>query len=273
MTVDSPLDIARGSEYVSRSRGNALMLLCSVCGSDAGEPIGVVGTFAEKSDDTIAIRCGRCSTIYLTPELSTRTASRRAVVLMPRRVREWSRRLGPDARVLCMDDVAGGHASDVPRQQVDDRYDLILLPLTLETAKNPIDVMRHVRSRLRSGGCAAIIVHNTDSSCFRVFGGRHWSGYRSVPAGQHFNSAALEHLSRSAGLRIMTSATSFCSAGWLASAAHWLRDWGARESVVKIFTAQWYLPQALAMVLEAFSVLRGRGSLLVAFAKGSDDAD
>jgi ubiquinone/menaquinone biosynthesis C-methylase UbiE len=142
-------------------------------------------------------------------------------------------------------------------------YDLILMTRSLESAVDPSALLRHASRLLSDRGRAVVVGRNADSSCFTVFGGRHWSGYQFPGTRQQLTPDSLRRATANAGLRVEHLRTRFASNVWLRSTANWLQDWGAGPAIVSLFTGRWLVPQMVSALLETLAVARGRGSLLV----------
>ncbi|MGH8196968.1 MAG: methyltransferase domain-containing protein [Steroidobacteraceae bacterium] len=143
-------------------------------------------------------------------------------------------------------------------------YDLILLSRYLESADDPSAALRRAAGLLAPGGRAVVIGSNAASSCFALFGGRHWNGYQFPQTRLQLTPAALRRASTNAGLRIIKIATESDAQAWLHSTANWLHDWDLSPALVHLLTGRWLLPQAVAALLEGLAAARGRAALLVA---------
>ncbi len=234
-----------------------LMLVCPVCGSDAADTIGVTGILADPLSAAVVMRCDDCATAYLSPTPSPSAEPPRKpadAAAVRRLIHRWTNGVQATSRILVIDDAASAPESG--------RYDFILLPRTLESADHPGALLTHARSLLAKGGQVIVNLGNAASSCFTVFGGRHWSGYQDPGVLQQLTPAAMQCLSASAGLRISRLETRFASDCWLRSTRNWLQDWGAGDLLIGLFTGPWIVPQLIAMLLEAQAVARGRGALL-----------
>jgi hypothetical protein len=236
-----------------------LMLLCPVCGSDAADTIGVTGKLTDPLIASVVMRCDDCATAYLSPAPSppAETAQKSEDSPAVRRlIHRWTNAVRTTSTILVIDDAASAPKSG--------SYDFILLPGTLECAHHPGALLGHARSLLVKGGKVIVILGNAASSCFTVFGGRHWTGYQNPGVRQQLTPAAMQILSASAGLQIAKLETRFASEDWLRSTRNWLQDWGVGGLLTGLLTGPWILPQLAAMLFEAQAVARGRGASLVA---------
>ena len=264
-----------------------LILLCPVCSSDASETIGITGTMDGSLQETVIMECQECSTVYFSPRpASAPGGSPRlpATILTDALVRGWTKGLPSDARVLCID-IDGCECSQaltkiVPASwsitgvdsmtfsgeanSVNGKYDLILLPLTLEAVSSPRDLMNEASKRLTQGGRIVSITFNAGSSSFGLFGGRHWDGYRFPETSQHFARESLERLASETGFGVQDVRTHSVPSTWLKSARRWLSDWNSGAVVTAILTGHWLVPQIFALVLEQIASARGRGSVVTA---------
>lgn len=260
-----------------------LLTVCPVCGSDDAEPVGVVGPFDGADDAVLSLRCGSCTTVYLNPEpaVDQAEALSPASPLSQRWLRRLTRGLPRDARILVVECDGGAHSRALSRvgpptwtiarteQNLDEfstarGYDLILLPHSLEATCAPQALLRSVRSLLADTGRAVVIVSNTRSPAFNVFGGRHWHGYRYPGTRQHFSDQAVQSLSSIAGLEVRSMTTMAGSDFWLTSTANLFRDWALPAPLIQFVSRQWVVPATTAWVAERISVALRRGSLLVA---------
>jgi hypothetical protein len=157
--------------------------------------------------------------------------------------------------VICID-----APPDLPQ---DGGYDLVALDQALERARDPAALLHSAVRLLSRGGRILVICANVRSSCFAVFGGRHWSGYAIAGARQQLTAEAVRRLCAGAGLRAERLRTRFAAKAWLESTRSWLRDWGAGSLLVSIVTGRWAVPAAIASLIEAIAVVRGRGALLI----------
>jgi len=264
--------------------GGTLYLHCPICESDVGETEGLAGPMDGSPDGVVIMRCGECTSIYLSPArdvLGGSPPSLPVSVLRMNRIRTWTRGLPSTARVLCVDCASERHLRAFARaagtdwaiegtesnsriSHSSDSYDLIVLSHTLESVREPVELLRHLKLLLASGGRVVVIVSNVGSTGFRVFGGRHWSGYEYPATRQHFNADALHRLGKNAGLSVRNVTTMFASQSWLRSVKNWFRDWGVVEGWVSVVAGRWLVPQVIAAAIEGLAQLRGRGSLLVA---------
>jgi hypothetical protein len=227
-----------------------------VCGSDGGDTLGVTGALAETAEASVVMRCDDCRAVYLSP------AGDAAADGAPREVSAARRLAGrfagggvPAERILPVEDGAAMPASG--------RYERVLLLHALESAAEPARLLARAASLLDAGGRVVVVAANAGSSCFAVFGGRHWCGYAPRGTRQQLTAEALNALAGRAGLRIARMATAWQAAAWLQSTERWLRDWGAGKWLIGLATGKWLLPQACAALLETIAVLRGRGALLL----------
>lgn len=236
-----------------------LMLRCPVCASDAADTLGVTGSLGGSLDATVVMRCEDCTAVYLSPATSGPAATPPAsadIPFTPRRLRRWARGLPAGAKILRADATA--------RLPESGTYDLILLSRSLESADDPGARLRQAAGLLAPAGRVVVFAGNAASSCFAVFGGRHWNGYQLPQTRQQFTPEALRRLCANAGLRVAMQTTASAADAWLHSTANWLRDWSARPALVRLFTGRWLLPRAVAALLDGLAVARGRGALLVA---------
>ena len=264
----------------SNERGSdTLMIRCPVCFADAGETLGVTGPMsqpgyasaegraAESTQErelaaTVVMRCDDCGTVYLSPPPAHKPGQGNAghLTAYDQAIGQVKRDFPAGSRVLCAE---VGDDSFPARVQDSDRFDLVMLPLSLETAPDPGAFLTRAAKFLDHGGCIDLIVGNTESACFAVFGGRHWFGYRFPAARQFFGLEGIQALAIRHGLRVESSRTLSAPNAWLISARNWLRDWGAKGFLTRVVTGRWLIPWLLASLIEGIAGLRGRAAVRV----------
>ncbi len=238
---------------------STLLLLCPVCGSDAADTLGVSGRLEDPLDATVVMRCDDCGSAYFSPAPTPPAAPTNQPADWPearRRIRRWTKGAKPTSNFFVIDE-----GTPIPQTG---HFDQILLPGTLETADDPAALLGQVRGLLAADGKVTVILNNAASSCFSLFGGRHWNGYQRPGVRQQLTPTALRRLSENAGLRTKMLGSRFASQGWLIATRNWLRDWGAGRALTGLLTGPWILPQLIATLLEVQALARGRGALLVA---------
>lgn len=238
---------------------STLLLDCPVCRSDSAETLGVAGGGENESEAAVVMRCAECDAVYLTPPRhpqsgSPAAASQRSSTA--RQLRRWTPRSADAARTARI--TASGK---LPQ---DGNYDLIALDHALEYARDPGELLRAAANSLSPGGRILVIADNAGSSCFTVFGGRHWSGYSAGGVRQQLTADAVARLCAESRLRATRVSSRFAAAAWLDSARSWLRDWGVTSGLAAVLAGRWLIPAIVAGTLEAIAAFRGRGTILVA---------
>ena len=275
------------SVAASVENARTLILECPICRSDAAETLGIVGSIDGQHDETVILQCQECLTVYFSPRPGIAAADS---VRLPvsffsgSKVSAWVSGLQANSRVLLVDSNLGADSSSLtavaPKSWSVERigvaeitnyvkasakkHDLILLPLTLETVVDPYADMNALSALLSDVGRIVVVTYNAGSSCFCLFGGRHWAGYRYPQSRQHFTKEALTVLARDSGLTIRELRTSTASSIWLDSTRRWLQDWGSGPATTALLTGPWLMPQVISHVLEFTANVRGRGSILTA---------
>jgi hypothetical protein len=265
-----------------------LILMCPICGSEAAETLGVTGSINTSSNAAVILQCDDCSTVYLSPRPNQATGLAKpplTPVLTVRRVKRWTTGTSHIARVLCVDCLgeaelevvrsagASGWSVEsidsieliegINTDKVNGHYDLILMLRSLESASQPVALLQQLVPLLGDAGTIVIVTDNAGSSCFNVFGGRHWSPYRFPLTLQHFTKESLEALYRKSGLAVLSVHSSSSARVWMESCAVGLRDWGFAACATHVLENRWFLPTVLATVVEGVAQTRGRGSILV----------
>jgi len=147
---------------------------------------------------------------------------------------------------------------------VESDTDCIALDFALECARDPGEMLGAAVKLLSPDGRIFVIAGNARSSCFAVFGGRHWSGYASGGVRQQLTARSIEQLCAATNMHASRVSSRFAATAWLDSARSWLRDWGTGSGLAAVLAGRWPVPVIVAGALEAFAVLRGRGTVLVA---------
>jgi SAM-dependent methyltransferase len=166
-------------------------------------------------------------------------------------------------------DIAEGRGFPVHRVDVDELdpvadYDLVLITDTLSEQADPVGVLSNAASRLRPGGRVVIVVENTDTTCFRVFRGRHWAGYHFPRRWYFFSPHSLSLLAGRAGLRVSHLETAAGTDHWVRSIWNLMVDWRLPRRLAEHFGPAAVTMPALFGLVEGMERLRGHGALLVA---------
>lgn len=246
-------------------QSSTLVIHCPTCESDYGDTLGVTGSMDGSLSATVVMRCDKCETVYLTPPP---TVELRKDKLSP----EQEHVYGPHIRNLkqnAPDDKSflSAKITDAFILNYDPQVSIfghILLPLSLESSPEPTALLTHVESLLDKNGRVDVVVGNSASSCFAVFGGRHWCGYRWPDTCQHYTAKGIDVISRRAGLRVMNTRAVASPHAWLCSFRNLLQDWGAHGLVVTVLTGRWVFPWLVASAIEGVARLRGKGAVLIA---------
>ena len=236
-----------------------LILDCPVCRSDSADTLGVAGGGEGEPDAAVVMRCEECESVYLTPPRKPQPGGHGREpqrLSSARQLRRWTRGLADAAgmaRITSSGALPAGGS-----------YDLIALDFALESALNPGELLSAVAKLLSAKGRIFVIADNARSSCFTVFGGRHWSGYASGSVRQQLTDRSIARLCAQSSLHASRVSSRFAAAAWLDSARSWLRDWGAGSGLAAVLAGRWPVPVIVAGAFEAFAVFRGRGTVLVA---------
>ena len=236
-----------------------LMLVCPVCRSDSADTLGVAGGGEGEPDASVIMRCEACESVYLTPPRSPQSASQEREsqrISSASQLRRWTRGRADAARTARITS-----SGELPASG---SYDCIALDFALERARDPGEMLGAAAKLLSPDGRIFVIAGNARSSCFAVFGGRHWSGYASGGVRQQLTARSITQLCAATNLHASRVSSRFAATAWLDSARSWLRDWGAGSGLAAVLAGRWPVPVIVAGALEAFAVLRGRGTVLVA---------
>ncbi len=253
-------EAADGQEHAA-----TLMMLCPVCGSDGGETLGVTGAFGGSLAAAVVMQCEDCGTVYLAPPYEkgqgSADATRDAVAVFERVIDRQKLEVSAGYHFMLAPTDEAELLARCPEGQC---FDHILLPLALESSSSPAQLLQRLRRMLKDDGTVDVVVGNVRSSCFEVFGGRHWFAYRFPGSRQHFSIRGIERLAEQAGFKVTGSRTVSAPEAWLQSVRNWLADWRASKLTTKLMTGGWVVPAAVAYLIEAVAAARGKGAILVA---------
>lgn len=248
-----------------------LIIVCPFCSFDEGETLGVVDRMWLKPSSSVVMKCDDCGTVSFSPvatpcksfEFSTSPTapSQRQLVRFLNRGnvgksrvqldgKQWSDALHDSITVLA-ESVPGG----APITQ-------ILIGNALELAPQPAEALVAALQKVEVNGRLVAWFHNVDSTCFRLFGGRHWAGYHTGRQLQFFGNQAIAKFGETAGVRLVKQESVFSCAMWLESVSDWLRDWNAPQGLITLVTGRWGLPWLLASFVEGVAHMRNRGALI-----------
>jgi len=249
------------SEQTAKS--GTLIIICPICQSDDGDTLGVTGAMDGSLASTVVMQCGSCQSVYLSPPPDRQA---RDGAHDETRTRVFDRAIGrlkkniPTDTTFVSADTSG--IALLERDPDAGRFGLILLPLTLESAGAPGELLSHAAKLLDENGRIELVVGNVGSSCFRYYRGRHWCGYRYPRTRQQLSAKGIALLAERAGLRVSEQRSSAAPAAWLISTRNWLEDWGAKRIVVGLLTGPWLVPWLVAALFEGIATLRRRGAVL-----------
>lgn len=241
---------------------DTLMILCPVCSADSGETLGVTGYSDGRLASSVIMQCDQCATIYLSPSPNAEdgTDGDARSPVYDGAIRNQKRRIPANTRFLSVEEP---EELTFRRRADKGMFDLILLPLTIESAIDPAALLKHVASLLDAGGRVEVVVGNADSSSCSFYKGRHWFAYRFPQTRQLFGAQGMKALAEEAGLRVATQSSVFSANAWLQSARNWLKDWGFNSIVVSLATGRWLVPWLIAASFESVALLRNKASVLV----------
>jgi SAM-dependent methyltransferase len=272
---------AKAQEFITSTR--AVPLDCPVCGDADAEPVAVTEDFAHgvTRESLLALRCAECGCVYMSPGpaavtrhtpispqngepeapgTSSALVARLRRRAAARRFATWTRGL-EGSRVL---EVLHQCDSPTPTSSLLDRdYDLIVWNNELQYTPTPAADLARIRSALRPGGKAIVVLNNLESPSFKVFGGRHWAGYDFPRQRAVYSIQALRRLAARAGLEIHSISTAPSPDCWVESLRRALADWRAPEWLVKRFLSVSVGSFAVFAVAERLFQWRGRGGLLI----------
>jgi protoporphyrinogen oxidase/SAM-dependent methyltransferase len=145
-----------------------------------------------------------------------------------------------------------------------DRFDLVLLIMTIEHVADPKALLASIRDLLKPGGRVVIVTDNTGSLDFRIFQGRHWGGYHFPRHWNLFDQHSLAALAERSGLSAVRIRTAMSPVNWVYSIRNLLDDWGAPRWLVNRFSLHSTASLAAFTLLDGVLNLVGRGSILQA---------
>ena len=143
-------------------------------------------------------------------------------------------------------------------------YNAVLLINVLEDAVDPIAILKVVGRLLRPDGIALVATPNTGSAAFKVFRGRHWSGYDFPRHRNLFCPEALARTAAMADLEVISLATSPAPSAWIQSARIMMSDWAAPHWALTTLDRVWGIALSAAAGIEWFSQIRTEGGVLIA---------
>ncbi|MGH7499286.1 MAG: methyltransferase domain-containing protein [Gemmatimonadales bacterium] len=242
---------------------------CPVCGDAEAEPIAVTEDFAYPvtRESLLALRCTDCGSVYLSP--GPAVADRARLFPSPngergvppsaaRRLAGWKR--GVDAAGVLE---LGGRGDGPITPRPDRSCELIILNDALEYTPDPIAELASVRTMLRPGGRAIVVLNNLAAPGFRMFGGRHWAGYDFPRQRAVYPIGALRILAARVGLELDSVSSAANAASWLESLRRVLFDWQAPAWLTRRFQRNSLVGLLPFALVEQLFQWRGRGGLLV----------
>jgi SAM-dependent methyltransferase len=146
-------------------------------------------------------------------------------------------------------------------------YDLAFLIMTVEHVADPPQLLRDVRSILKSGGRVVIVTDNTDSLDFKLFKNRHWGGYHFPRHWNLFNPATMRRLAEKTEMEVESLTTQVSPVNWVYSIRNRLTDKKAPTWLIEQFSLKTPLTLGIFTVFDIFNNLAGRGALLNAILK------
>jgi SAM-dependent methyltransferase len=300
---------------------------CDLCGQTPVEPVGVGEDFEywTSPDSFLAVRCTRCGLVFLDPRpdeselgriyppeyhafdfseerfgLVHRVRER----LEARRLLRWTRRLGPQARILdvgCGDGfhldllrrygsptwtvegvepderaarAAGARGLTVHASVLGDApiepssVDLVILIQTIEHVPEPQRLLSQIARVLRPGGRLVVVTDNVGSPDYRIFRSRHWGGWHFPRHWHLYSRDTLGQTGRAAGLEVVSIETQVSPVNWVYSVRNLLVDLGVPHGVTRHLSLESPVALAAGTVVDTIADLAGRGALLRAtFAK------
>ena len=163
-----------GMNSVNNPYGQAaetLMMRCPVCDSDASETLGITGAMDRSLGATVVMCCDECHTVYLAPPPADGAACAYdwETAYVPA-IGKMKQDVAANARVFSAD---SRPESVFARDPDTERFDRVLLPLSMESTSDPDKLMARAARLLDAGGQLDVLVGNNASWCFKIFGGRH----------------------------------------------------------------------------------------------------
>jgi 2-polyprenyl-3-methyl-5-hydroxy-6-metoxy-1,4-benzoquinol methylase len=146
----------------------------------------------------------------------------------------------------------------------EDRYNLVIMIMTIEHVENPAAVLQAVFRLLKKGGRIVIVTDNTGSLDFTFFKKRHWGGYHFPRHWNLFNRAALAKLAASQGFEVTEIKTIVSPVNWVYSIHNILADWKWPGWIVNRFTLKSTVSLAMFTLVDMVLQKTGRGAVLQA---------
>jgi SAM-dependent methyltransferase len=294
--------VTEPAEIQGQSPLSLLPASCPLCGDVEAFPLGVSEDFTYhiSPDAWLPLRCSGCGSVFVSPTPTAAmegrlypaqyhaapAASRQAgLVAGAQRRAEWRalrRWIGPlEAQPRIIDvGYGGGHgvrrlkdefgeAVSLRQGGLEDlaaptaHCDLALLIHTLEHLTDPVAALQAVRTLLRPGGRALVVVFNLSSPCFRLFQGRHWGGYDLPRQRVLYSKTAVHLLADRCGLEVENVVTAPDPVCWTESVHRLLTDWHAPAWLARRFAPGGLVMPGLFAILERVLDASGRGGSLV----------
>lgn len=143
-----------------------------------------------------------------------------------------------------------------------EKYDLVLMIMTIEHLYQPLDTLKEVFRVLKTGGRLVIVTDNAGSPDFKIFQGRHWGGYHFPRHTFLFDRHTLGRTVSRSGLEIESIRSAMSPVNWVYSMRNWIDDWGGPLWVVNRLSLESPIALAAGMLFDVGWTTLGMGAIL-----------
>ncbi len=153
---------------------------------------------------------------------------------------------------------------DLASMENGQKFDLVLLIMTIEHMRHPSEMLSAVRAAMKPGGRLVIVTDNAASPDQWLFGERYWGGYHFPRHTYLFSPKTLRAMGEQAGFRVDSVHSALSPVNWTYSIRNWLVDCQAPSWLVNQFSLQAPIALAAFTCWDVIFVAFGRGAILQA---------